>query len=547
MNKLLLAILLFSITIPTLTFSEQLRPERDIKYLGAFRVPTNSSSNYSWGWVDNHSFVFNPSGGTLISPSMVISGHKKFGHVTEFSIPTPIISNNKTLSELNISTTVNDWTDITEGKWDIGRSSPRVSGMAIIAAQGLQSKDKIYWLTTDWYNPPTTPIETLGMSDLDFATPNAKGPWIIHADGIEPKASRTSRYLFNIPTKWADTNIPGGYYLASGENKINSGGSLGACIYAIKTWTTDVPSASGADIDAIELLCPGSVSSHRRNFNHTDNDDYSWNDGQNDAVWVQVGERSAIMFSGNVATLSASLYGDCDATTENCQYYKSQLPGDADQVINPNLSCGDTCEKSPDACSSGHDVNSEPYYRVLWLYNPEDLSKVANGTMESWQPQPYAKFNLEPYFWTTGRCVSDNIGGIAYDSVNQRVFITELKVDGTESSFDKTPIVHVFQLTDSGLGADTTPPPSVNTVSNDGSGGLSWEGVKDDSGLPVTYIVKRDGKPIIITDDTSYLDDVYNRFIGFPNHQYTITAMDSVGNSVDKTNSTPFPTILSIK
>ena len=135
--------------------AEKLRPEHDLTYIGAVRVPTDSSSDFSWSYTSDAgkigALVYNPVSGTLISPSMIINENANFAKVTQFTIPTPVISTSHTISALPRATTVNDWTDMTQGKWDVDQNNAVLSGMAYLPAQGTQTSPKLYWLTTSWY------------------------------------------------------------------------------------------------------------------------------------------------------------------------------------------------------------------------------------------------------------------------------------------------------------------------------------------------------------------------------------------------------------
>lgn len=513
--------------------TDRLLPEHDIEYLGAFRVPTDSSSNYSWGWISSQGLVYNPVNNTLISPAMRTPGHTNFGKVTEFTIPTPIKSAGHNLTDLQVATTIHDWTDITEGKWNQNFQNPLVAGMAILPPRGSQTSYKLYWLTTSWWGP-LQDVATLGMSNLNFSTPNARGPWRITGSwaGNDPTPSaKTSRYMFNIPQGWADQYV-NGYSLGTGENKPNNNGSRGACIYAVKPWDTETPPTSGSDIDSIELLCPGMDFAHRRNYEKSSWDDFSYLDQQNSAIWVTINNKAAVMFTGSIGTLTAADTGDCDPNIENCEYYKTSVPGDNDTLLTPVT----PPSASPDACEIGHDYRSEPYYRVLWLYDVNDLQAVAQGKKKSYEPQPYTIFNLENYLWAEGRCVLSHIGGIAYDETNQRIFITELQVDTLQSQFDIKPIIHVFRIIDKQLPADTWGPSGVKnlTVTFDQQGAhIDWEAGTDDNG-PLLYIVYRNNKPIIATTNTSYLDDkVYLFKKNSPpklNYIYKVETRDAVNN-----------------
>jgi hypothetical protein len=518
----------------------RINPSVDLEYLGAFRVPVDSSSSYSWSWISSSGLTFNADGnggkGSLISPPMIVAQSANFTKITEFTIPEPIISLTKDVSELNVANTIHDWTDITEGKYDQNQNSKQVTDIEIVTALGSQNSDKLYWATIDWYDPPQN-FPTLGMSDSNFNAPVAKGPWVISGSWAGPTISsaKTSRYLFKIPQAWADQYVMG-YTLASGQDKINGGGSRGACIYAVKPWETENPSwtafpkgstlpvPNDAQIDSIELLCPGTDIGKRRNFDKSLWDDFSYSDGQNDAVWVDNETNGAIIFSGAVAYLPAKDTGDCDLTKGGiCEYYKTESP----HWVNLPECLGPPCEPSPDTCP-GHDFHGEPYFSVLWFYDINDITAVAEGEKMSWGPQPYVIFNLENYLFDKKKC--DGVGGITYDSIKKRIYILENKADASISAFDKMPIIHVFAVKDSGLSPDRKPPSVVADVSittNGNSINLSWSAATDNIG-PIMYIVHRNGIPVAATVDTFYTDENISYFD--PPYSYTIEARDVVNN-----------------
>lgn len=522
----------------------KINPSVDLTYAGAFRVPVDSSSNYAWAWVTKHGLTFNPYGnggkGSLISPPMENSNSKYFSMVTEFSIPEPVISPTKDISSLPVANTINDWKDITEGKYDQGQLQKRLGGVIVAPKKGTQVTNKLYWITSDWYNPPFN-FPTLGMSDLNFNTPNAQGPWIISgswAPELVPSA-KTSKYLLNIPQIWADQYV-NGYSIGAGENKPNNNGSRGACLYAIKPWDTDnppwisypkgsaLPVPPAALIDSKELLCPGMDKTQRRNYDGSLWEEFSYSDGQYDAIWVDNATNGAIIFSGDVGYLPAKDTGVCDLETGGlCEYYKDDNPpGDPDMPI---CSYPPTCPASPDACDSG-DFRAEPYWRVLWFYDINDITEVAQGLKKSWEPQPYSVFNLEEYLFFESRCTKKHIGGITYDPATKRIFITELKVDYTVSPNDPTPIIHVFKVADSTSGPDITPPTQIDTITflkrTEGIE-LTWEPAIDNKG-PLMYIVHRNGKPIGITTKESFLD-INTEYFSTP-YSYMIETRDSVNN-----------------
>ena len=85
------------------------------------------------------------------------------------------------------------------------------------------------------------------------------------------------------------------------------------------------------------------------------------------------------------------------------------------------------------------------------FYNPADLVLVANGTLKSWQPQPYAGLDIDSHLYRT--CTSDVqqfagkgvqarylTGGLTFDRAHGIVYLLEL------FAADDAPIVHVWRL-----------------------------------------------------------------------------------------------------
>jgi hypothetical protein len=86
---------------------------------------------------------------------------------------------------------------------------------------------------------------------------------------------------------------------------------------------------------------------------------------------------------------------------------------------------------------------------LLLFYNPQDLIDVANGTKQSWEPQPYAAMDLQEYFFFPNNHTPEYIekykgaGGIAFDRESGILYVFERGVTGNDNSVS---IVHVWQL-----------------------------------------------------------------------------------------------------
>jgi hypothetical protein len=75
-----------------------------------------------------------------------------------------------------------------------------------------------------------------------------------------------------------------------------------------------------------------------------------------------------------------------------------------------------------------------PYLAWVWAYDCNDLAKVAAGTLQPWEPVPYATWELGSDFYSW----LPRLSGAAYDPDGQRLFIAQTRGDGD------SPLIHVY-------------------------------------------------------------------------------------------------------
>jgi hypothetical protein len=93
------------------------------------------------------------------------------------------------------------------------------------------------------------------------------------------------------------------------------------------------------------------------------------------------------------------------------------------------------------ASKGWHSLDGDYAYQV-WAYDADDLLAVENESLQPWQVQPYAVWDLDfPQF--DG---SKYLGGVAFDPSTGRLYVTQLGGD-TEAPYSYLPVVQVFQLT----------------------------------------------------------------------------------------------------
>lgn len=85
------------------------------------------------------------------------------------------------------------------------------------------------------------------------------------------------------------------------------------------------------------------------------------------------------------------------------------------------------------------------------FYDPDDLARVVSGTIESWQPQPYAVIDIDEYLYLDppewdeielgwGDQRRRRIGDVAYDQTRSLLYVLEQYADGAK------PVVHVWEV-----------------------------------------------------------------------------------------------------
>jgi hypothetical protein len=94
---------------------------------------------------------------------------------------------------------------------------------------------------------------------------------------------------------------------------------------------------------------------------------------------------------------------------------------------------------------------STRYDAQLILYDPADLAQVAAGTMDPWEPQPYATLDIDEHLYLnpdgieqallgTGAQRRFRIGDAAYDRNGGLLYVLELFADGPK------PVIHVWRV-----------------------------------------------------------------------------------------------------
>jgi hypothetical protein len=148
---------------------------------------------------------------------------------------------------------------------------------------------------------------------------------------------------------------------------------------------------------------------------------FSMCDDWTGAAFVQAGERATIAISGLKGATNCYYCGDPVDDTE-CGV--NPLPGECDIT-----------------CNEERGYHCGPYRRQVLLYDTGALGQAALGEIDPWSVLPYAIWEPEELFLSNPCCY--NMGGMAFDGANGRVFITER---GLGEGDMNAAVVHVWSV-----------------------------------------------------------------------------------------------------
>lgn len=449
----------------------------NLVYQGAFRLPQagEAPSTFSWGGrAMTHYPPGDPAGTGTTPGSLFIAGNDSedvYGrhracYVAEVSIPQPVAS--KTLAELPVAELVQNFVDLRGDALygpDIFFELPK-QGLQYLAAGGGLAADTLYMNWGQHIENEYAPDACTGSGDPSCVAQLAarplgaggslsgsasQGPWWIENATLYD----SNDYLFEIPAAWADAHA-GGRRLAAGRFRDGGQGGQGPVLFAVGPWLEGSPPAANARVSSVKLLRYG-------DFGTTDQlDGYEHADEWAGGAWLEAGGSSAVAFVG------------AKAIGQHCWYGWQRCPCDQMPCIEPEAVGGPGCY-SRDAADCGLDsyyycrctpfncdtrcVGLRGWWTERWetqiiFYDPADLEKVAAGTLNPWDPQPYACMSIDEHmFLNTPQGALDDmgtgwqrryrLGAVAYDRTNNLLYVTELFAD---SDGGDQPVVHVWKV-----------------------------------------------------------------------------------------------------
>ncbi len=419
----------------------------DFEYLGAFRLPGGDTPPETFAYGGN-AMTVNPNGNSGAG-SLYVMGHDRQdgglpdgGQVAEISIPIPVVSNNP--GELNTAAFIQNFSNVAAGYFTDLVELPRI-GMAYLDHPTAGAKIHLGW---GQHHAPDTPHPTYAWFNPELSNPDLQGLWYI---GDQDWFS-INGYLFEIPASWADVHV-GGRCLGTGRAMDGGWGGMGPSLIAYKPWETGgSPAASETHLSEITLLLyedtqdngdivQNAVEGHQ----HPD----EWEGG----AWITTASgKSAVLFAANKGTGAKYWYGYQNPAGPEYPCVNTDAALDFNAC---RMADGSPCPEADMVECDGH-TSAKGWWCArftprLVLFDPSDLAEVAAGTMESWEPQPYANLDIEEHLLFNPdnvdiHMLGDGIqrrylfGDAAYDRVHDRLYVLELFADGAK------PAVHVWRV-----------------------------------------------------------------------------------------------------
>lgn len=376
--------------------SNLLKPD-NLKYIGAFKLPSGTQGKSRWGYGGTGLTYYpsgDPDGGDDGYPGSLFGiGHDWHQMVSEISIPVPV--NSKDYSDLNSAVTLQPFNDITGGllakEVNPGLIQPdKVGGLTYLPPVDGQPEGMIYWNIFKYYHVMPGDLYSHGRSRLDLSAPQAEGLWRVG----NYSSKKTANYMFTAPKEWADQYLDGKYIITGrGDGAGNAGTSHGPAMYAIAPYKQGNPPPDKTELETIELLMYPASSNYYPDWTPCD----EWNGG----AWLTSGNKSAVVIVG-LKGLGTTYYG---------------------------IGGGNNC-------FSSKGYHCDPYEPQLLFYSPQDLADVAAGTKKTYEVLPYAIMNLSECFMD--RC-AQRPESAAFDSKNGILYVVQ-------GHLGEKPVVHVFKI-----------------------------------------------------------------------------------------------------
>lgn len=430
----------------------------DLTYLGAFRLPGASDTPPQTFAYGGNAMTFNPDGDPSntdnFSGSLFITGHDRvaYGAVpdgsqfAEVTIPVPV--NSRQIADLPYARFTQSFHNVTANHFTALDDIPKI-GIQYLNHPDTGPKIHITWGRHLQQLEDFLPSQA--WINADLSNPNFNGEWFIG----DQNPNSVNGYLFDIPLAWANEFIQG-HYLATGRFSPGGIGGMGPALIAYRPWL-----AGGAAPASETHLSETPLLLYARAIDTTDIENclngYQHADQWEGGAWLTTpAGKSAVLFAGTKSTGTKYWYGYIHPSNPQTPCVDLEQTGyltcrQANGAACPPADFEHCCTEGTD-CVSARGWWSTRFDAQLILYRTSDLEKVAIGALQSWEPQPYAVIDIDPYLYLDppiwdvfelgwGDQRRNRIGAAAFDRANGYLYILELSGDGAR------PVIHVWKVT----------------------------------------------------------------------------------------------------
>lgn len=395
-------------TLPLIQFD-------DLNYVGAFRVPSQSSNGHTFE-IGGHPTTYNPVRNSLYMGS-------RLGHLAEISIPQPV--NSSDVTKLPRASFIQGFFDPAEGHLS------GFPGTGIAVDGVLVYGDRLYGTASVYYDANNEQRVSHFSRSLTLNQASFRG-W--SSVWSPEKAGFVSGYMALVPPEW-QAALGGPAITGQFGTPIVWRTSWGPAAFAFNPTLIGnslVPAAPLVYYDS-EHQTLGPWSSSNPVYGATTD---------KGGVAIIAGSRTLLFFGRNGT--GPYCYGN----------------GTSDQLLVGKIG-SDGAHWCYDPTNAAKGPHAYPYRYQIWAYDLNELAKVKRGEKRPWDVKPYGVW---PFDLPTPE-PSVRIAGLGYDSATQTIYLTQMRAE--KDGYANRPVVHVLRV--GGVGGSPLPSPSDEPAPDSGS------------------------------------------------------------------------------
>ena len=437
--------------------------KKDLKYLGAFRVPQQSVSGMPTQSKRPDPLTY---GGELLTfnpyrNSLYIMGSRNIERlVYEISIPDPV--NSAKLSDLPMAKFLSGGFDITGGTgWDalLADGSDIVNGGypgGLLFLNKEAHRGRMIGNSYAYYDASHIAVNSHFVTNSTLSDkPDFKGYYAVGLREDSPgkvNGGFVGGYMCWIPSAWqaalkgpALTGLGG--VAVIGRSSFGPSASVFDPEHLLNVTSTTLSNPVNAKVLVGYPSTHPSLGENAQAYKFGNT--WGWNGtGLIRGIAFPEGTRS-VLFFGRMGMGNGN-YGAGDKA-EGTQCYG---PG----TVNPleaGRGGGESCNNGSTVVGTGNHCcydpaelgkgnHAYPYKARIWAYDAGDLKRVADNSAKPWEILPYEVLDFDFPYIDESKNGTRDIGQVAYDPKTQRLYISQLRTDNP--GYERFPIILVYEV-----------------------------------------------------------------------------------------------------